>query len=301
MQIQAPSIPVYGQRPLRHRSRRQGCIVSVFVGILLLLCSCTASLALYIVFSPPVDIVIMGLDSRDSEGTVTRTDSIILMGVNPHRLNLSLLSIPRDVFIDVPRYGLQRINTINMLAEIEEPGTGPELLSQSIENSFGIGVDNYIRLDFQAFTALVDAVGGVKIDVPYRVVDNAYPTADYGTISVTFEEGKQAMDGETALIYARTRHQDDDYRRAERQQQVTIALSQKLVNPLNWGSAWFAIQSHMETDLNIFQFALITPSMLFSAGDIDHLVINRDYVLPGNGFVYPNYEALSPYIEANFD
>lgn len=299
MQIQPP-IPVYG-RHVGHRNRSQGCMVSFFVAILLLLCSCTASLALYVVFAPPIDIVIMGLDSRGSEGTITRTDSIILMGVNPHRLNVSLLSIPRDIFIDVPGYGLQRINTINVLAEVEEPGTGPDLLAASIENSFGIAVDNYIRLDFQAFTALVDAVGGIKIDVPYPIVDNAYPTADYGTISVRFEEGKQVMNGETALIYARTRHQDDDYRRAERQQQVITALSRKLLNPFNWGPAWFAIQSHTETDLNIIQLALVTPSMLFSTGNLNQLVINRDYVLPGNGFVYPNYEALSPYIEENFD
>ena len=213
---------------------------------------------------------------------------------------MSLLSIPRDIFIDVPGYGLQRINTINVLAEIEEPGTGPDLLSQSITNSFGIGVDNYIRLDFQAFTAMVDAVGGVKINVLHTVVDNAFPTANYGTMRVRFEEGIQRMDGDTALIYARTRHQDDDYRRAERQQQVITALSRKLLNPVNWIPAWLALQSNTETDLNIIQLALVTPSMLFSAGDLNQLVINRDYVLPGNGYVYPNYEALAPYIEENF-
>ena len=300
MQIQPPPIPVYGQRYVRSRNRKQGCMVTIFVGVLLFLCTCTASLAFYVLFAPPMDIVVMGLDSRGNEGTTTRTDSIILVGVNPRRLNVSLLSIPRDIFIDVPGYGLQRINSINVLAEVEEPGTGPALLADSVENSFGIGVDNYIRLDFQAFTAMVDAVGGIKINVPYVIVDNAFPTPDYGTVSVRFEEGLQKMDGDTALIYARTRHQDDDYRRAERQQQVIGALSRKLLNPLNWIPAWIALQSHTETDLNVIQLALTIPSMLFSAGDLNQLVIDRDYVLPGNGFVYPNYEALAPYIEENF-
>ena len=149
--------------------------------------------------------------------------------------------------------------------------------------------------------ALVDAVGGIDINVPYNIVDNAFPTSDYGTTSVRFDAGQQHMDGETALIYARTRHQDDDYRRAERQQQVIGVLSRKLVNPLNWGTAWFAIQSHTETDLSLIDLALVAPPILFSAGDLNQLVVNRDYILPGDGYVVPNYEALTPYIQENFD
>lgn len=301
MQIQQP-VQMYGRQQARHWSRTQGCLVILFVATLMLLCSCTGVLALYIAFPPSAtDILIMGLDSRGNEGNVTRTDSIVLIGVNPGKLNVSLLSIPRDVFINVPGYGQQRINTINVLAEIEQAGTGPALLASSIEDSFGIAVDNYVRLDFRAFVDLVDAVGGIQVDVPHTLVDNAFPTADYGTISVRFEPGIQQMDGETALIYARTRHQDDDYRRAERQQQVITALSRKLANPFNWIPAWVAIQSNMETDLSILDMVLLTPPMLFSAGDLNQLVVNRDYILPGNGYVVPDYNALQPYIEENFD
>jgi len=276
--------------------------VILFVTTLMLLCSCTGVLALYIAFPPDAtDILIMGLDSRGNEGNATRTDSIVVVGVNPGNLDVSLMSIPRDIFINAPGYGLQRINTINVLAEINQPGTGPDLLARSIENNFGIGVDNYVRLDFQAFVDLVDAVGGITIDVPYTVVDNAFPTANYGTMSVRFESGVQHMDGATALIYARTRHQDDDYRRAERQQQVISALSRKLANPLNWIPAWVAIQSNMETDLSIVDMALIAPTMILRAGDFNQLVVNREYILPGDGYVVPNYNALRPYIAEHFD
>lgn len=302
MQLQNPPASNYQRSQARHMSRTRGCLVITFVGTLLFLCSITASIALYITFPPaPIDILVMGLDSRGNEGAIARTDSIIVVGVNPGALDVSLLSIPRDIFVNVPGYGLQRINTVNVLAEVDNPGSGPDLLAQTIESNFGIGIDRTIRLDFRAFTALVDAVGGITLDVPSVVVDNSYPTPDYGTISIRFETGVQTMDGDTALIYARTRHQDDDYRRAERQQQVISALTQKMLNPLNWGAAWLAIEQNTESDVSLLDLAIMTPPVVFSAGDLNQLVVNREYILPRDGYVVPNYDALRPYIEANFD
>lgn len=266
-----------------------------------MLLACSASLALYIVFPPSsVDILIMGLDSRGNEGSMTRTDSIMVVGINPAQMDISLLSIPRDLFIQVPNYGMQRINTINVLAEMEEAGTGSYLLAQSIEQNFGIEIDYYVRLDFQAFVALIDAVGGLDIDVPYDIVDYQFPSDDYGSIEVRFELGLEHMDGQRALIYVRTRHADDDYRRAERQQQIITALSQKLANPLNWTAAWFAVQQHMETNMNLLDIIALTP-VVFSGGDINRLVIDREYILPGNGYSVPNYVAIQPFISDNFD
>jgi LCP family protein required for cell wall assembly len=224
----------------------------------------------------------------------------MIVGVYPAKMDLSVLSIPRDLFINVPGYGMQRINTINVLAEMETSGTGPSLLAQSIEQNFDMRVDYYIRLDFQAFVAVVDAVGGLDIDVPYDIVDYQFPTDDYGTIEVHFEAGQQHMNGQTALIYARTRHGDDDYRRAERQQQVVNALLQKLANPFNWSAAWF-IQQHMETDMNLLHMLGLFPPVLFSGGNMNRLVIDRQYILPGDGYSVPNYEAIRPFISANFD
>lgn len=302
MHIQQPHLAMHSQSQPRHNSRLRGCLMAVFVGALVTVCGCIGSLAIYLVAPvPATNIVVMGLDSRGNEGLVTRSDSIIVVGVQPSELDVSMLSIPRDIFINVPNYGLQRINTINVLGEVEQAGSGADLLAQSIEMSFGIRVDRYMRLDFQAFTALVDAVGGITLDVPYMVVDNAFPTANYGTMAVRFEQGIQQMNGETALIYARTRHQDDDYRRAERQQQVITALSRKLINPINWVSAWGAMQSNMDTNLTILDLALIAPPIVFNAGDYNQLVINRDYILPGNGYVVPNYDALDEYISTHYD
>ncbi|MCB9452085.1 MAG: LCP family protein [Anaerolineaceae bacterium] len=258
---------------------------------------------LYLVFPPPhLDILILGMDDRSSGSFAGRTDAILLLGVDPARLEVNLLSLPRDLFIDVPGYGMQRINTINVLGEQEEKGSGPARLSASITQDFGIEVDRYVRLDFNGFVALIDAVGGITIDVERVIVDDAYPTTDGGTIQVRFESGVQHMDGERALIYARTRHADDDYRRASRQQQVLAALSLKLRDPRYWPEAWRILGEAVDTNLTIGDILAIAPPVILNAGRFNQLVIDRDYVLgTAAGYAVPNYEAIAPWLEGRFE
>ncbi|MEM6283317.1 MAG: LCP family protein [Chloroflexota bacterium] len=296
--VQQPQ-PMYRPQPRMNRRRRILRWVLLFPFV-----ACMACSFVYVIIPPPpTDILVLGVDARPGEGYVTRTDSIMLLGVQPRRMRVSLLSIPRDLFINVPGYGSQRINTVNVLGELEREGYGPELLSAGIENSFGIQPDKYARLNFDAFVQLVDAVGGVTINVPKDIVDYRYPTRNNGTQVVRFETGRQRMDGETALIYARTRHADDDYGRAERQQQVITALMRKLANPLNWGTAITVISLNVDTNMNPLEMALYAPPMLVSGatGTIDRLVIDRDYILPGGGGAVPNYEKLAPWLEPRFD
>ena len=98
-----------------------------------------------------------------------------------------------------------------------------------------------------------------------------------------------------------TRHADDDYQRAERQQLVVTALARKLVNPLNWPSAWYVIQQYTETNLNPINMFWLIPPVIFGSFDMNRQVIDRDYILPGDGYSVPNYEALAPFITENFD
>ncbi|HEX2620078.1 MAG TPA: LCP family protein, partial [Phototrophicaceae bacterium] len=230
--------------PMTRRSRRKqrGCLPVVLIAGVILFTVCTlcsiAGLTAYLLFPPPpLNVVVLGVDARPGEGYFTRTDVIMLAGIQPGGLKESLLSIPRDLFIDVPGYGQQRINTINSLGEQNASGGGITLLQQAVEQDFDISTSRYVRLNFQGFVALIDAVGGVTIDVQQHIVDYNYPTVDGGTQMVEFQVGVQQMDGERALVYARTRHADDDYHRAARQQQVVSAVVGKLANPLNWSSA----------------------------------------------------------------
>lgn len=303
--VQPPARPPIPQPPPRRRRVRRGCsrwIFRGFIALILLMFACGASLILYLVFSPPqTDILVMGLDAREGEGAVTRTDSIMLVGVDPYRMRVSLLSIPRDLFIDVPNYGMQRINTINVLAEMDEAGTGPDLLAESIARNFNIQPDRYVRLNFAAFVALVDGIGGIDIYVERVIEDPTFPTADGGTQYVRFESGMQHMNGERALIYARTRHGDDDYARAARQQQVVSAVAAKAAQPQNWGVVMRVLNENVETNLSAWDMLMMAPPVMLSSGQFDQLVINRDYILPGPGYSVPNYEALNPWISDRFD
>ncbi len=264
---------------------------------------CGWSLLIYLIFPPPpTDILILGLDSRAGEGAAARTDSIMLLGINPGQLQVSLLSIPRDLFIDVPGYGSQRINTINMLGEQAVPGSGPALVAASIQETFGVSVDRFVRLDFQGFVRFIDAVGGITIDVERAVVDNAYPTEDGGTMSIRFDPGLQHMNGERALIYVRTRHAGDDYQRAARQQQVINALVPRLLNPLVWPGALAALGSSMETDLTIGDMLSLSLPILTSRGHFDQLVIDREWIVgSAQGHAMPNLERLIPWLRLRFN
>ncbi len=297
----SPPQALYRPVPRRRRSRRTRIALMVLLAPLLL---CALSGIVYVILPPPpVDVLILGVDARPGEGYVTRTDTIMLLGVRPRTMGVNLLSIPRDLFITVPGYGSQRINTVNVLGEMDTPGTGPELLSASIAASFDIQPDKYARVNFDAFVQLVDAVGGVTIDVPRPIVDYQYPTQNYGTMTVEFQPGRQHMDGETALIYARTRHADDDYGRAERQQQVIAALTRKLANPFNWGAAVTVIIRNVDTNMNPLEMALYAPPVLLrgGTGTIDRLVIDREYISPGAGGAVPNYDKLAPWLDGRFD
>jgi LCP family protein required for cell wall assembly len=275
--------------------------------VLLAPLACLSTLLLgYVLFPPtPVDIVILGVDARPGQRYLTRTDSIMLLNVTPEDLRVSLLSIPRDVFIRVPNYGEQRINTINVLGEQEAEGNGPALVKASLEESFGIKIDRYIRLDFNDFAAIIDAVGGIDIEVPKQIVDYEYPTLEGGTISIRFDPGVEHMDGERALQYARTRHQDSDYERARRQQQVIDAVLQKLSDPrglIYWPAALSALLSHTDTDLTTWDMVRIGPALLLGWPHRHRRVLEGEDLIPWRaGYYTPDYDALAPWIEENFD
>lgn len=294
----------HGIAPVIRRTRKKtGCaslaVLALLVpGLLCVLCS-----IVYLIFPPPhTDILVLGVDSREGEGWVTRADSIILVGIDPGRLRLGMLSVPRDLSIEVPGYGMQRVNTVNMLGEMEQPGGGPALVKAGIAQSFGITPERYVRLDFEGFVRLIDAVGGVTIDVPARLVDYNYPTEDYGVMTVEFEAGPQHMDGQRALIYARTRYADDDYRRAERQQQVISALLGRLANPLNWPSALAALSQAVDTDVTLWDMIVLAPPVIVNRGRGEQLVINREYITTtAEGVAVPDYQQIAPWLQTYFD
>jgi LCP family protein required for cell wall assembly len=297
--------PAYAPAPPPRRPRRGGrfgCWLLLFFALMAPVFLCGVALLIYLIIPPaPLDIVVLGLDARPGEGFGTRTDSIMLLGVNPARIQVSMLSVPRDLFVDVPGYGLQRINTVNALGEQQTEGGGPQLLASAITQDFGINVDRYARLNFDSFVQLVDAVGGITIDVDRAIVDNLYPLPDGGTTSIRFDPGAQVMNGERALMYARTRHGDDDYARADRQQQVLLALSRKLINPVYWPAAVGILTRSVDTNITVGDMFAIAPTVLLNAGRFDRLVIDRSYITSREGVAVPDFAQLQPWINERYD
>jgi polyisoprenyl-teichoic acid--peptidoglycan teichoic acid transferase len=191
-----------------------------------------------------MNVLIVGVDERpDHPEEGVRGDTLIVLRLDSFGRWTSLLSIPRDTRVSIPDVGETKINVAYgqgyATAEaLYGPGTTPQqggmaLAAQTVEEFLGLRdrgqrIDAVAQINFDGFAAVIDAIGGVDIDVPQLIVDDQYPTPDFGTTRIEFQPGLQHMDGPTALIYARTRHADSDFGRAERQQQVLRAIAVKL-------------------------------------------------------------------------
>ncbi|MBN2471037.1 MAG: LCP family protein [Anaerolineae bacterium] len=294
--------------PAPPRKRRPGCLLLLLGGLLALLVPVFLVglfLVVYLLFPPvQMNVLLLGMDARAGEGYLTRTDSVIIMGVQPAGLDISLLSIPRDLFVDTPGYGLQRVNVVNVLGEQDQPGSGGRLAAAAVSGSFNIDVSRYVRLDFDSFTGIVDALGGIDIEVPALLIDYEYPTDDGGTTTVQFEAGWQHLDGWHALAYARTRHADDDYRRAARQQQVLMGIARAFLKPQNWPripSAASAFFQSVDTNLTLSDILAIGPPLFFdgATGAFQRMVIDRDFIQRSpEGYAIPDYVALGSWLDA---
>ena len=181
------------------------------------------------------NVLLVGIDTRESGGLLN-TDTIILASYDYEKNNIVMLSIPRDFHVEVAK-GVNwyaRINSIYSSAENKEKGTGLEALKESVERLTGQEIQYYAMVDFKAFVEIIDEVGGVDVNVENSFTDYMYPLG-LGYMTVSFKAGPQTMDGETALIYSRSRHaqqnnEGTDFARAKRQQKVIIALKEKFLN-----------------------------------------------------------------------
>jgi polyisoprenyl-teichoic acid--peptidoglycan teichoic acid transferase len=179
-----------------------------------------------------VTIIMMGVDNRPDE-PIARTDSILVLTLNPKSGAAGMLSLPRDMLVHASLLDRDvKINTIHVLGEINKyPGGGPALLSQTVSELLGYPIDYYVRVNFDGFRQIIDLIGGIDIDVAKEIRDDQYPDNNYGYDPLYIPAGRQHMDGALALKYARTRHGDNDYERAARQQQVILAVKDKIMQP----------------------------------------------------------------------
>lgn len=191
-----------------------------------------------------VNILLLGIDHRDDEPIEgSRSDTIMVVSIDPPSKSVVMISLPRDLYVSIPAYYQQRINVAHAVG-------GPALVAQTIQANFGIKIDNYARVDFSGFEQVVDAVGGVVIDVERPVKDDEYPTDDYGTMRLFIPPGPMLMDGKTALMYARSRHSESDFGRSKRQQRVLVSLRERALQ--------MGVVAKIPTLLGIAQKAIAT-------------------------------------------
>ncbi len=181
-----------------------------------------------------VNVLLLGIDQRAGETGPSPTDTIMLLSLDPVGKTGALLSIPRDLWVEMPGLGIsERINAANIQGEaINYPGGGgPAYAAAAVEKLLGIGkIDYYVLINFEVFYTVIDAIGPIQVCPPEEIRDDAYPDGSYGTISIYFPAGCQELDSEKLLQYARTRHADSDIGRSARQQEVILAVRQKVLS-----------------------------------------------------------------------
>ncbi|GAB4580410.1 MAG: hypothetical protein Fur0022_31510 [Anaerolineales bacterium] len=282
--------PIRLTRPLQTRRRSpilQGCLTLLLAGIILL--------AIYFLLPVRTNILILGTDSRDPNDPTGRTDTIILTSIVPLRPDVGMLSVPRDLWVNVVGVGEQRINTAYILAEIENPGTGIQNAKDTIELNFGVEMDYFALIQFEGITTVVDAIGGVEVIIPR-------PMSGY-------DAGIVHMDGAETLAFVRDRSGSDDFFRMERGQIFIKSLWTQMLRPDQWNkipALFGSLSAVLQTDVPLWLYPRLGFALLRAGPDgIDSRVITRDMVNPfttsgGAAVLGPNWEAIDPVVEDLF-
>jgi LCP family protein required for cell wall assembly len=268
------------------------------------------------------NVLLLGIDQRsgvEDNEEYFRTDTIMVVSIDPVRKRAGVLSIPRDLWVSIPGFTEQRINTANALGDSNNypGGGGPALAAETVRANLGIEVDRYVLINFDVFTTVVDLIApdGIEVCINEVIDDPDYPDAGYGTIEVYFEPGCQALDSEKLLQYARTRAtQGGDFDRARRQQQVIEAVRQHVLSaggitnfvaqvPALWEELSGSYRTNMSLEEILSLAALVQE---FESEDLSFGVINNMHVQfaatsSGDQVLLPNYGAIRQLIQQTFN
>lgn len=211
-----------------------------------------------------INILLLGVGGAGHEGPEL-TDTIMFASYKPSTNDVGMISVPRDLTVEVDGYGYRKINAVNAIAEMNAAGSGVAASADIIHEIFGQTADYTVKIDFGGFEEIIDDVGGVDVYINNSFTDNTYPLDDKdGNVqTVSFVQGWARMDGKTALQYARSRHGDSgegsDFARASRQQKILLALKDKalslnvLLNPVKLNNIISTIRENISTDMSIWE------------------------------------------------
>jgi len=253
-----------------------------------------------------INFLLIGSDRRPTD-TSRRTDTLLIAIVWYKEGQVSLISIPRDLWIYIPTVGMQRVNTAYQSGEYGYTGGGMGLLKDTILQNLGIRIDHTAMVEFDGFRRIVDTLGGVDVPVAcaytdWRLIDPSYdPNNENNWWLYTVGPGQVHMDGDLALWYARSRSKSSDFDRGRRQQEVIRTLFQKALQSNTFGKIpqlYNDLSSTVITDLGLGDMLGMAPyAVNFTNANIRSYYIRPPYVQPwttpgGASVLLPQDEAL---------
>lgn len=267
-----------------------GCLIFLTA----IVCVCAVSI-FYILYPPRINVLVIGIDAAPEDTYLGRSDTIILTTAQPLRPYFGMLSVPRDLWVDIPGVGENRINTAHIYAELEDPGSGPFALIKTVQKNFSVDIEYYVRIRFDGFEHIVNAMDGV-------VVDLETPMSGYSA-------GTHRLDGQGALAFVRDRSGTDDFYRMARGQLFLKAITEQLAEPSQWKnlpSVIRAVTDTIDTNVPVWHW----PRLIFTVfrvgpGGIDSYVISRDMVNPfttagGAQVLAPDWGKINPLVSGIF-
>jgi len=253
----------------------------------------------------PTAVLLLGTDRRSTNRNTDNTDTLMLFYLDPDARRIVILSIPRDLYVEIPGHGQGRVNAAYAWGEQDGTG-GLALARRTVSTTLGIPVQHAVLLDFHAFVTFIDAIGGIDIDSPYAISDPTYPDSGIGYDPFYLPAGQHHLDGATALKYARTRATPGgDFDRTARQRQLVLAVRDRVTRLdllpeiiTQSPQLWATLQTAFETDLTlgkIVDLAVISsriPADQITTAAIDETCTQPWGTLEGASVLVPLQDAI---------
>ena len=243
-----------------------------------------------------VNIMLMGVDERNKD--VGRSDTLMVASLDSEQDTVSLLSIPRDTRVKIKRHGYDKINAAYAYG-------GEELSQSTVESLLGIDINHYVIVNTHSFVDLIDALGGIDIEVEDRM-QYEDPWDDDGGLVIDLKPGMQHMDGKTAVTYVRYRDAEGDAGRVRRQQRFMRACLDKLTDPsivMKLPDVLNEARKLVKTDLSIGEMIEIAQTLKIADESEDGLktgiVPGRWLYINGVSYLVPNIERLGKVLTNN--
>jgi LCP family protein required for cell wall assembly len=257
------------------------------------------------------NLLVLGSDQR-KPGQPWRTDVIMVVAIDRANERVGVVSIPRDLWVNIPGAGWERVNTADFYGSLRKdkdgkPGNGVELLKKTLQQNLGIPIHHYVRVDFDVFRGAVDALGGITVTVDCPLRD---PLWNKPGQRGRLEPGEYFMNGEEALIFVRTRHTGGDLDRARRQQRVLLAMRKRALEINLWPrvpTLYREFHDKVFTDLGpLDMIELARLGLRLQPENIHGFVIGRpmvrDWITSGGAMVLvPDYPRIRKALDTLFD